>query len=206
MAPGRASPVAVPIGVPLATKASCAAARPPSPRTRRSGGPAGRLRRWLHASHGLMAPPLVAAAVVDLALLVVEAPDRAGTLARIARALAKANINVQGFTVGPGGIKLVTQQGDLAAKTIRALGAKCGVTYVQEVQIPDRPGALAELCERLAGAGVSLTDAFGVGTGFAGRIYLNVSDFSRAGPILAAYGASPAGNPTLGRAGTPVQP
>jgi len=124
----------------------------------------------------------------------VEAPDRTGILARIARALAKSGINVEGFVADASGIQIVSHQGDLAASIVRSLGCRCGVTYVQEIRLPDQPGALAELCERLANAGVNLPTAFGAGTGGTARVYLSVSDVRRAGPIIASYAqpASPA--------------
>ena len=125
-----------------------------------------------------------------LHLLSVNVFDRVGVLARLARSLAKAGVNVDGFIADSSGIHIVTGQDAAAHAAIHGVGAKATSMPVVHVDIPNRPGALAELCEKLASAGVSIQLAVGAGNGFAGRVYLQLSDVRLAGPILASVGMS----------------
>lgn len=129
--------------------------------------------------------------VVHIVSVVVQ--DKPGMLAKVTRALADGNINVDAFSVDPAGIHLVTRDLKPARSTIEGMGFPCKVEEVQEIVLEDRPGALANVCEALAGANINIQSAFGMAAGFAGRIFVRVSDMPRAAPILAAASRRPVG-------------
>ena len=129
----------------------------------------------------------------------VLAKDEVGSLARIARALASEHINLEGFAVDSN-VQLVTRDREQAERALDAGLIPYLVEEVHEVLLQDHPGALADLCERLAAVGINIATAFGVATGSAGRIYLRVSDLPHAAPILDSVSEGPIiVHPGLGR-------
>lgn len=122
----------------------------------------------------------------------VKARDEPGALARVARLLAAHNINLRGLVVDGTGIHLLTH----ALAPVLAALEENGLPYqeqeVHEVLLEDRPGALADLCERLGKAGINIVTAFGVATGSAGRIYISVTDLPHAAPIIDSVSQGPA--------------
>lgn len=119
-----------------------------------------------------------------LFLVQVAARDEPGALARVARQLAEHRINLQGFVVDSAGIQVLTKQIDPALAALDEGGFPYRFDEVHEVILEDRPGSLADLCERLAQLGINISASFGVATGSAGRIYINVSDLPRAAPVI----------------------
>ena len=126
-------------------------------------------------------------------LVSVAVEDEPGMLAQVARALADGNINVDAFAADPAGIHLVTREMKPMKAAIEGLGFQTSVEEVHEIVLEDRPGALANICEALAAAGINIQSAFGMAAGFAGRIFVNVSDMPRAAPILEAASRRPVG-------------
>jgi hypothetical protein len=121
---------------------------------------------------------------VRLYLVQIAARDEPGALARVTRRLANHHINLQGFVVDSAGIQVLTSDLTEAAVALQEGGFRYAASEVHEVILEDRPGSLADLCERLAAVGINITASFGVATGSAGRIYINVSDLPRAAPII----------------------
>lgn len=119
-----------------------------------------------------------------LYLVSIAARDEPGALARVTRQLANHRINLQGFVVDSAGIQVLTKDLAEAANALQEGGFRYSAAEVHEVILEDRPGSLADLCERLAAVGINITASFGVATGSAGRIYINVSDLPRAAPII----------------------
>ncbi|MEA3203602.1 MAG: domain pair [Thermoplasmata archaeon] len=118
--------------------------------------------------------------------------DEPGALARVARLLAAHNINLRGLMVDAAGINLLTTSLPAARAALDDSALRYTVQEVHEVLLEDHPGTLADLCERLAHAGINIVTAFGVSTGSAGRIYINVSDLPRAAPIIDTVSQGPA--------------
>ncbi len=85
--------------------------------------------------------------------------DRPGEASRVAEALGSAGVNMESF-VEVGGIAHVLVEDDDLESARRALQqAGLAIAYeheVEVVQIENRPGALAELTQRIAEAGVNL--------------------------------------------------
>ena len=123
-------------------------------------------------------------------------------MAWVTRNLASWEVNLKGFVVDPAGMQLLVTDLHGLGRALDEMGFLYRVTEVHEVVIEDRPGSLADLCQRLADEGIGICSAFGVATGQAGRIYLDVTDMARAEPILAAYHEGPAvTSKRLGRIG-----
>ncbi len=125
---------------------------------------------------------------MSLYLVSVAAGNKVGSLALVTRQFAKHGVNLQGFLADDAGMKFLTK--DLTA-TQRALmhGAfDFDATEVHEIFVEDRPGSLSAVCQKLAEGGVNIVTAFGVASGNAGRIYVQVSDPARAAAIIDAMG------------------
>ena len=92
--------------------------------------------------------------------IVVQLPNRPGELAHLARALAARGINlVHAAACGAGPIGfayLETDRFDETCEVLRGSGYRflAGQTIV--VERPDQPGALADLAEELAAAGINI--------------------------------------------------
>jgi hypothetical protein len=88
--------------------------------------------------------------------------DRPGTLAQLGEALGKAGINIDGICGFPSGGKAETHVlvEDAAGATKALKSANIEVRGDRDVlvvsDIPDKPGALGELCRRIANAGVNI--------------------------------------------------
>src|ERR1051326_3450483 len=93
------------------------------------------------------------------------ARDEPGALARVTRQLANHRINLQGFVVDSAGIQVLTKDLTQTATALQEGGFRYSATEVHEVILEDRPGSLADLCERLAAVGINIASSFGVATG-----------------------------------------
>ena len=98
---------------------------------------------------------------------VVQLENRPGELAHLARALATRGINITQIScAGTGTIAcafMTTTQEDETRDVLRGLGHDFveGSTIV--VDVPDRPGGLADVAERLAAAGVNIHGTLCIG-------------------------------------------
>lgn len=113
--------------------------------------------------------------------------DEPGALARMTQHLQDSDVNLKGFVVDPAGMQLLVQDEEPLARALDHLGLLYRSTPVQEILLEDRPGALAEVCSRLADERIGIVTAFGVSTGSGARLYLDLDDLERAAPILAAH-------------------
>ncbi len=132
----------------------------------------------------------------------VAARNEKGALAKVARLIATHNVNFGGFVVDDAGIHVLTSNLADVQAALAEGRLKSTAREVHEVVLEDRVGSLADLCERLAAAGIDIVTAFGLTTAGAGRVYINVNDLKRAAPILAALTQGPMiGHDRLGRIG-----
>lgn len=117
--------------------------------------------------------------------LKVRVPDRPGVLGEITTALAKRSVNLRAVNAwvegDEGVIRLVAEPSVDARKELNVLGLDVTELDVVALELPDRPGALAEKATALGNAGVNITHVF-VGTAAAGRatVFLGVSDLPKA--------------------------
>lgn len=91
-----------------------------------------------------------------------EVPNKIGEGARLLGALRDAGVNLLGFTGFPTGrraqVDFIPEDTASFKAAARKLGIKIGPRKaVFLVQGDDRVGAIAELCDKIAGAGVNMT-------------------------------------------------
>jgi hypothetical protein len=112
--------------------------------------------------------------------------DRPGVLGQVADALGEKGIQIRAFMVsvldGRGFIRVVVDRPAAAKKVLAAHGWRTFEDDVVEVTMPDRPGALGAVADRLGAAGINIQYAY-VGTAQAARkvnLYLAVPDVTAA--------------------------
>jgi hypothetical protein len=117
--------------------------------------------------------------------LKVRVEDRPGALGEVTAALAEKKINLRGVNAwvegNEGVVRLVADKTPAAKKALAAKGWHVDETEVVEIELADKPGALADKAIALGRAGVNITHVF-VGTGGARKatVFLGVSDVARA--------------------------
>lgn len=112
--------------------------------------------------------------------------DRPGMLGRVAAALGEKGVSIRAFMAavmdGRGFIRVVVDKPAAAKKIFAAHGWRTTEDEVVEVTVPDRPGALGDVADRLGAAGINVEYAY-VGTAGSARkvnLYLAVPDVKAA--------------------------
>ena len=112
--------------------------------------------------------------------------DRPGMLGQVADALGDKGISIRAFMAavldGRGFIRVVVDRPAAARRIFAAHGWKTTEDDVVEVTVPDRPGALGRVADRLGSAGVNIQYAY-VGTAKSAsrvNLYLAVPDVKAA--------------------------
>jgi hypothetical protein len=117
--------------------------------------------------------------------LKVRVEDRPGALGEVTAALAEKKVNLRAVNAwvegAEGVVRLVVDKVPVARKALAAKGWDVEVQEVVEVELADKPGALADKATKLGRAGVNITYVF-VGTGGARKatVFLGVSDVAAA--------------------------
>jgi hypothetical protein len=108
--------------------------------------------------------------------------DRPGMLGQVAAALGERGVSIRAFMAaamdGRGFVRVVVDKPAAAKRIFAAHGWRITEDEVVEVTVPDRPGALGEVADRLGAAGVNVQYAY-VGTAGSARkvnLYLAVAD------------------------------
>ncbi len=90
--------------------------------------------------------------------------NRPGTLARMCQALAKAGVNIQALsisdTVDHAVVRMVVSDAKQALSLITQLHETVHERQVVVLDVPNRPGELAQIAERLAHAGINIEYAY----------------------------------------------
>jgi hypothetical protein len=116
--------------------------------------------------------------------------NQPGALHRAAAELARNAINIQGISVldsiDQGVVRLCTNDPALAREILKGVGLKIIEADVFEIDLPDRPGRLAEVCQALAHGGVNIDYAYGSSQVAAKRMrmFLKASPLERAKAIF----------------------
>ena len=117
--------------------------------------------------------------------LKIRIPDRPGALGEVTEALAEKKINLRAVNAWiegtEGVVRVIVDKVPPARKALAAKGWKVEEQEVIEVELADKPGALAEKAAKLGRAGVNITHVF-VGTGGARKatVFMGVSDIAAA--------------------------
>lgn len=113
-----------------------------------------------------------------------------GQIARVARALAKARVNITAFTAyGTGGespIRLLVTSPAKAKNVLRNLDLRVTEEEVIRLTLPDKPGTLAMVGERLAQAHINIDYSYATVSKGSKKtdLVLAVSDLAGAGKAL----------------------
>ena len=106
----------------------------------------------------------------------VHLPDERGALARLARTLAEAKVNIDGFVANRGGVQVLTRDLSKAEKALKQSAYHFKVVAVRELVLDEKPGSLANLSEKLAWDWTSIDTGFGMATGKTARVFLQVRE------------------------------
>jgi len=113
--------------------------------------------------------------------------DQPGVLARLGEAAGAAGINIEGISAftgqGKGVVHVLVEDAEGALEVLAAAGLDVrAAREVLLVEIADRPGALGEVCRRMAEGGVNIEQAYTAAGG--SRLVLAVDDVERARTLL----------------------
>ena len=116
--------------------------------------------------------------------------DRPGMLGKVAAALGEKGVSIRAFMAtvmdGRGFVRVVVDRPAAAKRIFAAHGWRTTEDDVVAVTVPDRPGALGDVADRLGAAGVNVEYAY-VGTARSAskvNLYLAVSDVKAAASAL----------------------
>lgn len=117
-----------------------------------------------------------------------------GRLAGLTRAIGNAGVNMRAMMVADtadfGVVRIICDRPDTAQEALESAGFGVSVTEVLAVEVPDRPGGLADVLEVLGGVGVNVEYAycFVEPSGDAAIDVFRVEDAERATAALTAAG------------------
>ena len=109
-------------------------------------------------------------------------PDRPGSLARAAEAIASGGLNLDGFAEVDGVLHVLTRDARSARFALEAAGLRvAGEREVVVMQLEDRPGEAAHVFRRLAESGLRVHHTY-VASG--NRVVIASDDPARAATLL----------------------
>lgn len=119
--------------------------------------------------------------------------NKPGHLAQMTRTLADADVNLRALMVADtsefGVVRIVCDKPHEAKSKLEAAGFGVSITRVLAVEIPDRPGGLADVLDVLGGAGVNVEYAYAfVEPGATYAVDIFKVDDARAVVVLEAAG------------------
>ena len=116
--------------------------------------------------------------------------DRPGMLGRVANALGEKKVNIRAFMAavmdGRGFVRVVVNKPALARRIFSKHGWQTTEDEVVEVTVPDKPGVLGRVADKLGAAGINVQYAY-LGTAKSAtrvNLYLAVSDAAAAIRVL----------------------
>lgn len=116
--------------------------------------------------------------------------NKPGVLSLIFRELGKAKVNIQSIAMMDstehGVLRLIVDDPGGARRVLRQLNIPANETEVLGVVLPNRPGAAADLCDKLAGKHINIAYMYCT-TGAAGgktMVVLKVPDNKQAAKVL----------------------
>ena len=120
--------------------------------------------------------------------------NKSGKMARVAKALADANVNIRALTIAEAGdfgiVRMVVDDTDRGYKVLREEGFTVSETDVLAVEIKDSPGGLYEIANTLGENNINMDYAYAFVTAKAERamLILRVDDVSSATRVLSEAG------------------
>jgi hypothetical protein len=116
--------------------------------------------------------------------------NKPGVMARLCHGLAEQKINLLGIcvsdTVDHAVVRLITSDPLKASALLESHGVLVVETDVLALSLPDRPGELGRIADKLAKAKVNIEYAYGTTGNSSTRLILRVSDLKKAVRALKA--------------------
>jgi len=101
--------------------------------------------------------------------ITVALPNKPGSLAKLATALAKAKVNIQAIAVVESTdvsvVRMVADKAAAAQKVAEKMGVTTSTKNVVALSLANKPGALATACGRLARKRINIDYIYGSATG-----------------------------------------
>ena len=116
--------------------------------------------------------------------------NKPGQLAGICRALAKAEVNIATLSLADsadfGIVRMIVDDHVKGARVLTEAGFAVRETEVVTVTVPDRPGGMAELMEKIDGAGLDInySYAYALGHGEKAILVFRFNDNAKAEEAL----------------------
>jgi hypothetical protein len=116
--------------------------------------------------------------------------NKPGQLAGICRALAKAEVNIATLSLADsadfGIVRMIVDDHVKGARVLTEAGFAVRETEVVTVTVPDRPGGMAELMEKIDGAGLDInySYAYALGHGEKAILVFSFNDNAKAEAAL----------------------
>jgi hypothetical protein len=86
--------------------------------------------------------------------------NKSGRLAEVTNVLAAAGVNIRALSLADtadfGILRLIVDRVDQAKQALKDRGFTIGRTEVLAIEVPDRPGGLAEILRTLSAAGINV--------------------------------------------------
>ena len=118
--------------------------------------------------------------------------NKPGVLAKMCRTLADHEINIRGLsisdTVDHAVVRLVVTDPRKAIHVLGEHGMLVVETDVLALDLPDKPGKLAEIAGKLARAKINIEYAYGSSDHSEGVVFVRVSDIKKAVQVLTPKG------------------
>ena len=114
--------------------------------------------------------------------------NKPGQLAGICRALAKAEVNIATLSLADsadfGIVRMIVDDHVKGARVLAEAGFAVRETEVVTVTVPDRPGGMAELMEKIDGAGLDINYSYALGHGEKAILVFSFNDNAKAEAAL----------------------
>lgn len=116
--------------------------------------------------------------------------NKPGILSQVFRELAKAKVNIEAVammdSMEHGVLRFTVDEPGNSREALKKLNIPFTETEVLEMELPNRPGAVADVCERLAGAHINVGYMYCTGGTAAGKtnVVIKVPDLKKAVKVL----------------------
>jgi len=117
--------------------------------------------------------------------------NKPGVLAQVCQVLADQKINIKALTLVDsqehGVLRLVVEDGDVAARVLGSLNVPVTEADVLCIEMDNRPGAMADVCNRLANAHININYAYCTSGARGGKTtgVFKIADLKKAQNVLA---------------------
>jgi hypothetical protein len=117
--------------------------------------------------------------------------NKPGVLAQVCQVLADQKINIKALTLVDsqehGVLRLVVEDGDVAARVLGSLNVPVTEADVLCIEMDNRPGAMADVCNRLATAHININYAYCTSGARGGKTtgVFKIADLKKAQKVLA---------------------